>query len=274
MFTTILSLILGVGTAVSLKYTDVSSSFWSIFLGILVFVGVTVCINLILRKKISQIMYGLQMMLTEGQKTIQNRVNQFQSRPNGDPKRFMAEMEKKQHELIKSAIDYTKNFEKFRNWTPLFGKQINTTRMQFYYQLQDFAMVDKLLPKCLYMEQMTCAMRIARMYKNEVPLSEIEKQFKKFTIRLRRGKSYLLYSLMAWIFVQKEMLDKAHIILVEGCKVGSHDTMKKNLERLANNRIREFSNAGLGDEWFALFLEAPKMQIKRQQHPGKFGKPF
>ena len=79
---------------------------------------------------------------------------------------------------------------------------------------------------------------------------------------------------MAWIFVQKEMLDKAHIILVEGCKVGSHDTMKKNLERLANNRIREFSNAGLGDEWFALFLEAPKMQIKRQQHPGKFGKPF
>ena len=274
MFTTILSLILGVGTAVSLKYTDVSSSFWSIFLGILVFVGVTVCINLILRKKISQIMYGLQMMLTEGQKTIQNRVNQFQSRPNGDPKRFMAEMEKKQHELIKSAIDYTKNFEKFRNWTPLFGKQINTTRMQFYYQLQDFAMVDKLLPKCLYMEQMTCAMRIARMYKNEAPLSEIEKQFKKFTIRLRRGKSYLLYSLMAWIFVQKEMLDKAHIILVEGCKVGSHDTMKKNLERLANNRIREFSNAGLGDEWFALFLEAPKMQIKRQQHPGKFGKPF
>lgn len=274
MFTTILSLILGVGTAVSLKYTDVSSSFWSIFLGILVFVGVTVCINLILRKKISQIMYGLQMMLTEGQKTIQNRVNQFQSRPNGDPKRFMAEMEKKQHELIKSAIDYTKNFEKFRNWTPLFGKQINTTRMQFYYQLQDFAMVDKLLPKCLYMEQMTCAMRIARMYKNEVPLSEIEKQFKKFTIRLRRGKSYLLYSLMAWIFVQKEMLDKAHIILVEGCKVGSHDTMKKNLERLANNRIREFSNTGLGDEWFALFLEAPKMQIKRQQHPGKFGKPF
>lgn len=274
MYTIILSLFFGVGTAVALKYTDVSSTFWSIFLGLFVFIGITIGINLILKKKIGAVMLGLQMMLTEGQKAIQNRVNQFQSRPNGDPKRFMAEMEKKQHDLIMSAIEYTKNFEPFRNWTPLFGKQINTTRMQFYYQLQDFTMVDKLLPNCLYMEQMTCAMRIARMYKNEKPVAEIEKQFKKFTLRLRRGKTHILYSLMAWIYVQKEMLDKAHITLVEGCKAGSHDTMKKNLERLANNRMREFSNAGLGDEWYALFLETPKMQIKRQQHPGKFGRPF
>lgn len=274
MYTIILSLVFGIGSAAALKLTDTSSSFWSIFLGLMVFLGITISINLVLKKKIGEVMLGLQMMLTEGQKSIQNRVNQFQSRPNGDPKRFMAEIEKKQHDLILQAIEYTKNFERFRNWTPLFGKQINTTRMQFYYQLQDFAMVDKLLPKCFYMEQMTCSMRIARMYKNEAPISEIEKQFKKLSLRLRRGKSYLLYSLMAWIYVQKEMLDKAHITLVEGCKVGSHDTMKRNLERLANNRIREFSNAGLGDEWYALFLETPKMQVKRQQHPGKFGRPF
>lgn len=274
MYTFLISIFLGVATAATLKYTDVSSSFWSIFLGVAVFIGITVLINLRLKKKIGDVMLGLQMLLSEGQKSIQQRVNQFQSRPNGDPKRFMAEIEKKQHDLILSAIEYTKNFEAYRNWTPMFGRQINTTRMQFYYQMQDFDMVDKLLPKCLYMEQMTCAMCLARMFNQEKPLEEIEKQFKKFTIRLRRGKSHLLYSLMAWIYVKKDMLDKAHITLVEGCKVGSHDTMKKNLERLANNKIKEFSNAGLGEEWYALFLEAPKMQMKRQQHPNKFGRPF
>ncbi len=274
MYTIILSLICGVGTSVALRYSEISDIFWSIFLGLLVFIVVVVVINLSLKKKIGNVMMGMQLLLTEGQKVIQNRVTQFQSRPNGDPKRFMAEIEKKQHDLIKSAIDYTKNFEKFRNWTPLFGKQINTTRMQFYYQLQDFEMVDKLLPNCLFMEQMSCSMRIARMFKNEKPLADIEKQFKKFSMRLRRVNSHLLYSLMAWIYVQKEMVDDAHKTLVEGCKASSHDTMKKNLERLANNRMREFSNAGLGDEWYALFLETPKMQIKRQQHPSKFGRPF
>lgn len=274
MYTIILSLILGIGTASALKYTETLSSGWSIFFGLVIFFVVIIMINLKLRKKINEVMMGLQFMISEGQKVIQNRVNQFQSRPNGDPKRFMAEMEKKQHELITNAISYTSNFEKFRHWVPLFGKQINTTRMQFYYQLQNFEMVDKLLPKCIYMDQMTCAMRIARMYKNDVQLSEIEKVFKKYSFRLRRGKSHLIYSLMAWIYVQKEMVDKAHKTLVDGCKAGSHDTMKKNLERLSNNRMREFSNTGLGDEWYALFLESPKMQVKRQQHPGKFGRPF
>lgn len=280
MYTIIISLVLGLSTAATLKYTDTSSYVWSIVIGVAVTLGILVGINLLLKKKIEAVMQELQLMLMEGQKTIQARVNQFQSRPNGDPKRFMAEIEKRQHDLILQAIEYTKNFERFRNWTPMFGKQINTTRMQFYYQIQDFKMVDELLPKCLFMEQMACSMRIARMYKNDAPLTDIEKLFKKYASRLssnarfNSGKSYLLYSLMAWIYVQKDMIDKAHVTLVEGCKAGSHDTMKKNLERLANNRMREFSNAGLGEEWYALFLETPKMQVKRQQHPSKFGRPF
>jgi hypothetical protein len=41
-------------------------------------------------------------------------------------------------------------------------------------------------------------------------------------------------------------------------------TIKQNLEHLANNRINQFTNAGLGDEWYALHLEQPKVKTQRQ----------
>jgi hypothetical protein len=42
---------------------------------------------------------------------------------------------------------------------------------------------------------------------------------------------------------------------------------------LANNRVGHFSNAGMGDEWYALHLEQPKVKMQRQR-PHAFGRPF
>ena len=69
------------------------------------------------------------------------------------------------------------------------------------------------------------------------------------------------------------MPDKAHALLVKGCKDNENETLNRNRDRLANNKVREFNNANLGDEWFALFLEQPKIQMRRQQ-PRLDGRPF
>ena len=41
--------------------------------------------------------------------------------------------------------------------------------------------------------------------------------------------------------------------------------LKANREHLANNRLAHFSNAGLGDRWYALLLEEPKYSQPRQR---------
>jgi hypothetical protein len=43
-----------------------------------------------------------------------------------------------------------------------------------------------------------------------------------------------------------------------------NDVIKSNLAHLANNRVRQFTNLGLGDEWYALHLEQPKVKTQRQ----------
>lgn len=51
-----------------------------------------------------------------------------------------------------------------------------------------------------------------------------------------------------------------------------NQTLKINRDHLANNRVAHFNNAGLGDEWYALQLEEPKIRMQRQQP--RFGRPF
>jgi len=94
----------------------------------------------------------------------------------------------------------------------------------------------------------------------------IEKVFKKHTARLRYGQGALLYGLYAWILVQKNELDGAHKVLIQACEKMENDTLKRNREHLANNRVGHFSNAGLGDEWYALHLEQPKVKMQRQRY--------
>ena len=153
------------------------------------------------------------------------------------------------------------------------SRQINTTRMQFHYQLKEFKKVDEILPKCIFLDQLTAAMKIARMHVNKAPVEKIEAEFAKISKRLRYNQSVLLYSLMAWIYVKNGDEAKAHATLVKACENNENDTLKKNLDRLANGKIKEFSNANLGDEWYALFLEEPKMRVERRM-PRADGRPF
>jgi hypothetical protein len=114
------------------------------------------------------------------------------------------------------------------------------------------------------MEPTMISVKIARLYMLEADIAEIEKFFRKQVSKLRYGQGVVLYSLMAWIYLQRNDLDKANKILIEACEKMENDVVKRNREHLANNRASQFSNTGLGEEWYALHLEQPKMKQQRQ----------
>ncbi len=273
MYSSIISVAVAIFVFVGFWQGGISNAGWSVLWALVALAGTMVSINLILRKRIMAVMTEMQAMLLDGQKQIQARMNVYQHKPVGDPKRVMAEMEKFQKKLLTQALDFTSKMEPFCKWTPLFSRQLNTTRMQFYYQMQEFKKVDELMPKCLIMDPMSAAMKIARQYTNKVAIEEIEKTFHKAKARLKYNQSSLIYSLMAWVYVKNDTPEKAHTLLVKGCDDNENETLKRNRDRLANNKVREFSNANLGDEWFALFLEQPKIQVRKQM-PRMDGRPF
>ena len=67
----------------------------------------------------------------------------------------------------------------------------------------------------------------------------------------------VLYGLMSWIYVQVGEPDKARQGLLKAKKATGEETFIRNWEHLANQRVKSFSNAGLGNAWYSLYLETP-----------------
>ena len=126
------------------------------------------------------------------------------------------------------------------------------------------------MPSCLFLEPMTAAMRMARMYTRKD--EEIDKFFTRQTARLRYGQGAILYALYAWIAVQRNDIELAQKTLLRAAEKMENETIKRNIEHLANNRVRQFTNAGLGDEWYALGLEEPRIKMQRSRGAG--ARPF
>lgn len=273
MYTILLSLLLGVLVGVALHAGDVFGLFGSILFGLVAAATAYGVAAWRFRRVLTGHMNAIQQIMLNGQKQLQQKVNILQSKPTGNPAQMMKDLEKLQRGLISQALDATKALEPYAPWIPLMSRQIATMRMQFHYQMQEFDKVDELLPRCLLLEPISMSMKLAQMHRSKQPLPDIRKAFDRSVIRLKYNQGTLLYSLMAWILLQNKREEDAHKLLVVAAKNTENETIKRNLDRLANNRAREFSNVGLGDEWYALFLEQPKMTMRRQQ-PRMDGRPF
>ena len=73
-------------------------------------------------------------------------------------------------------------------------------------------------------------------------------------------------------FVKENKLDEAVVVLDEGKNKTENEVLKTNWEHVVNNRIKRFSNAALGDNWYVLALEEVKPVKQRAQMP--FGGPM
>lgn len=270
MYTIMIAVIVGLVAGGGLHFGHVSSLGWSVLWGFLVAVGVQVGASFWLKKKVEAEMKAVQAILLAGQKRIQNKVNQWQMRPPGSIRQAQIEIEREQKGFITQALEVSKGLEKWRRWSPLLGKQIATLRMQLYYQTKDYKKVDELMPHCLFLEPISVAMKLARMYqlKEEGLGAFFEKTVKRLQRFSRGADTGILYAAYSWMLVQRKEIDKAHKILITGCEQSEKETLKRNRDLLANNKINHFNNAGFGDEWYALGLEEPKIKAQRQRASG------
>ena len=273
MYAIIISVLCGIVLSLGLTLPDVLSIYWSAPCGILLALAVYAAFSLRFRSLLNAKMKHIQSITENGQKQIQTKINHYQSRPVGSPQQVMADIEKMQRAVIMQTLDATATLVPYVNWIPLMSRQIATLRMQLHYQLKNFDEVDKLMPKVIMLDPATMAMKLAQMYRRKAPLEEQVAFFKKSVSRSRYNQSALLYALMAWIYVQEKKNDEAHKVLVESLKKNENESLRKNCDRLANNKHREFTNAGFGDLWYALLLETPKIQTRRQSHHA-YGRPF
>lgn len=237
---------------------------WAIALGLLAFAAGQGLATYLLQRKVKKAMEEVQRIMVEGQKRMQQKVKMWQTRPPGSMKDAQLEMERDQKRIVEQALEASKSLERFNRWVPLMEKQIATLRIQLYWSVKNFKKVDELMPLAIFMEPMMITVKLARLYMLDADIAEMEKFFKKQALKLRYGQGVVLYSLMAWIYVQRNDLDKANKILIEACEKMENEVVKRNREHLANNRPALFSNTGLGEEWYALHLEQPKMKQQRQ----------
>jgi hypothetical protein len=237
-------------------------------------------IGWIVRKKVKAVQDALQEKLVNGQKQMNRKIQMFQSRPGGNIKQIQRQLESDQKVLISEALVFVDRFEPFRKWNLLMGRQIATMRMQFSYQLRKFEEVDRLLAAAglfkgpMMMESITIAMKMARQYEKG-DMAAVEKTFKRHIKWFRGNRGTLLYAVMSWVYMKQGESEKARQLLVKAKEVTGDETLAHNWELLSNNKDSAFSNAGLGEEWYALYLEAPPIpKQQRIRMNARGGRPF
>jgi len=264
----ILSFIGGVVAALGLYFSWPGHPYASVFAGIAVFLGAMAAINFMLKNKLEAAFKVVQQHLTDKQTQINRKIKHMAGRAT--PK-FQAEIEKDQADSIREAIKLLKIVEPFEKWNIMVKRQEDTLRAQFYYQLKEYAEADKYFKNALLMDPMLMAMQMARFYKLG-KMGEVAKCFKKGARRFKDEKGTLIYALYSWILVESGKMDEAIQVLVQAKTKCDNEILKQNWDHLVNGRVKRFSNAALGEQWFALALEAPKMQrIREQPSFGGFG---
>lgn len=243
----------------------------TVFLSSVAFVGTFILVGFLVRKKMAKAQGELQESMQAAQRRMQRRVQQFQSKPGGNVKQLQGQLEMDQKAMLRDGLELTKRLEPFRKWSLLTGRQIATMRLQFHYQLKEFDTVDAILATCgfmrgpMMMEPMAVAMRMARCYQNG-DLEGAKKLYRRRIKWFRGDRGALLYGLMSWIYVKAGEPDEARRVLAKAKEATGSDVFVRNWEYLSNDQAKSFSNAGLGEAWYSLYLEtppAPKQQRLR-----------
>ena len=238
---------------------------WSIFLGVVgfgVFQGV---VGYLIQKRVKRDMEAVQRILVEGQKRLQTKMQRWQMRPPGSLQAAQKEIADDTRIFVKDALAQTETLRKYKLWVPMMERQIATARLQLSWMIKDFKTVDELMPKAMLIDPSMVAMKMARLYMTGGDMKEIGKLYEKGVRRTRYNGNVLLAAAMSWMQVQKGDVDGAFKTLTEALKKSDNATLKQNHENLMNNRVAHFNNSGIGDQWYSLLLEEPKVRMQRQR---------
>lgn len=265
MITLAIAIFTGVATGLLLWFTDVAGYGWSTFFGVLAFGGCQLGAGFFVQRKVKAAMAAVQGILLSGQKQQQAKVARWQMRPPSSIQAAQAELFRDQKVFVKEALAETEKLHKFDLWVPLMARQIATAQFQLHWMMKEFKEVDALMDKAMFIDPTMSAMKLARMQMLEKPLAEMEKVYLKASRRLRYNQNVMLAATWSWIQLRRNDVDGAFKTLTRALEKSDNPVLKANREQLANNRVAHFSNAGLGEQWYALMLEEPKYNQPRQR---------
>jgi len=237
---------------------------WSITLGVLAFVASNFALGFALQRKAKVVMDRVQGIMGAGQKRLEAKMQRWQMRPPGSIQAAQKEIFEDTKVFVKDALAATEDLRRYRLWIPMVDRQIATAQLQLNWMIKDFRKVDQLLPKAILIDPTMVAMKLARMQMLNADLAEIEKVYRKGVRRLKYNQNALIAATYSWILVRREKIDEAFKTLTEALKSSDNETLKRNHELLMNNRVAHFNNSGLGDQWYSLHLEEPKVSRQRQ----------
>jgi len=266
MITLVIGITAGCGGYVAAYYAADWGIGWSVFAALLAFGLVQGVLGFFLQRRIKADMQAVQMVLEAGQKRLQQKTQRWQVRPPGSIQAAQKEIFEDTKIFVKQAMEKTVALEKYRLWVPMIERQIATARVQLSWMIKDFKTVDRLLPKVLFIDPMVSALKMARYQMQGKPIAEIEKIYQKGVRRVRYNDNVLLAATMSWIQVHRDDPSAAFKTLTEALKKSDNEVLKHNHECLMNNKVAHFTNSGLGDQWYSLFLEEPKVRMQRQRN--------
>ncbi|MBQ6010714.1 MAG: hypothetical protein IJL17_19455 [Kiritimatiellae bacterium] len=265
MFSFLIAITVGLLVGLGLFFGGVCGVGWSIGWSFLAFVVVQIVVGRIVQKRVKAAMDAVQAVLLDGQKRLQAKMARWQMRPPGSIQAAQAEIARDQKVFVREALEQTELLHKFDNWVPMMRRQIATAQFQLYWMIKEFKKVDELMPKALFFDPTMSAMKLARMYMTNRPVEEMAKVYAKATRRLRYNQNVLLAAAWSWILIQKKDVDGAFKALNAALEKSDNETLKANRDHLANNRVAHFSNTALGDQWYALLLEEPRIHQQRMR---------
>ncbi len=236
---------------------------WSIFLGIVAFGVFQSVVGLTLQRKVKADMTKVQGILEAGQKKLQTKMQRWQMRPPGSIQAAQKEIADDTKVFVKEALAQTETLAKYKGWIPMIERQMATAQFQLNWMIRDFKKVDELMPKVMFLDPTTVAMKLARQQALNIDLAEMEKVYKKAVRRLKYNQNVLLAATWSWILVNRGKVDDAFKALTEALKNSDNEVLKRNHEALMNNRVAHFSNSGIGDQWYSLYLEEPRVKMQR-----------
>ncbi len=238
---------------------------WALTAAIVAFLGISLIINLILRKRLNDIFTRVQKHIMDSQDKLRKRVMLMQNKFSNQQK-LMEFAEKEQATSVHEAIDMLDEAKPYYKWNFLTGRQVDTMKGQLYFQLKEFEEADKCLAHSFLMDPLIVAMKMTRMYKNK-QMKELEKAFHKGVGRFKYEKGLLIYAVYAWALIHENRIDEAITVLAEGKDKTENAVLKQNWDHLVNNHVKRVSFVGLGDQWLALYLENPPAVRQQAQLP-------
>ena len=267
MLSILIALVIGAGLG-TVVGVDLQSTAWGVTCGILGYVITQIIISLILRKKINAIQAGIQAEMNADRERISRQLNTFQQRQPGNMTGLKQLADRLQNEVSRKLLNSTEQFKVFYMWSPMLYKQINAMKVQLYYQLKDYAEVDRLLPKSMLLDPLSLAIKLVRMYKCED--KGLDAFYNKKCSRIKADNGAFLASVYAWIKLKQQNSQAAVAALRSARKLSDHPVLIDNLDKLLNDRKKDFSNAGFGEQWYSLGLEEIKPKTLRRRNGPMF----